>query len=1102
MLEQVQFLRLLKNISCVRIGATLAATAAMVLLTACGSSNRSYSIVPRGAVFSGVTIGGQQHIAGAAIQLYAVNTTGDGAPAIPLLTKPILTDASGGFSINEAYSCPSSSSQVYIVSSGGNPGIAPGANNPNATLMALLGPCGDISSSTKVVMNEITTVASAYALSSFMKSYIDVGSSASDAPLLDDSVTTGNELANFVAGTAPGPALAADQTAPVQKLITLANILAACINSVGGTAGDSSPCGSLFSDASSEGASAPTNTIDAALGIAKNPSQNVLPIFELSESFVVFPGSLTSVPDDWTLPITSLVPPPTFIPAPGTYSAKQLVTLSEAAAGTKIYYTTDGSSPSTSSSLYSEPIQVSASTTIRAVAFVGGASSLLALGAYSISPVTVSVTPASVSLSSSQTQPFEATVQGSPNTAVNWSLSPAVGTISSAGLYVAPASVVSSEVVTVVATSVADPTKTASASVQVNSALGVAITPGNVTLTLGHSQTFTATVVNSSNTAVNWSLSPAVGTISSAGLYIAPASGVDSEVVTVVATSVADPTKTANASIALIGSSGPAYYVSNDGSDSNDGKSMSAPWQTIAKVNATTFSPGDSILFQDGGVWREQLTLNSSGTSTSPITISSYGSGVQPIIDGADSVTEWTQGSGQTIPNNVYAASLTTAPSQIFVDGNRLSPVTSYLSMPLGSFFWSSNTVYVRLAGDASPTGHTILASQRDFNVSLSGTSYISVTGLNLTRANVDNLRIDGAATGIILESNSMSSAYDICADVRYPGSGTLVKQDISIIGNTVTECGADGVFVGDYSNNITIAQNDISHVAVIDSDSTGSYAYHLYTGGIHLIGSPAHLHDVTVNRNMVYMNGTAVSGGGVHGNGIWDDTGGANISITNNLTYDNVYYGIQLENTNGAVAQANVSYGNLSGIVVSASTTDSNVSQNNLVYNNTVYGNADVGIRVSGNYTTAPQPDSSLKNQVVNNISVKNGNRNISAIFGGENDGKYGSGNVYQYNDFGVAANDFIEWGNSNYYSTYSAWETAQGSCSVTGCSHSVEADPKLANPAGGNLTLQIDSPAIGTGINLGTSYDLAIRPSATWPDVVTGTQTPEWNIGAYLTQ
>jgi len=83
--------------------------------------------------------------------------------------------------------------------------------------------------------------------------------------------------------------------------------------------------------------------------------------------------------------------------------------------------------------------------------------------------------------------------------------------------------------------------------------------------------------------------------------------------------------------------SGTTYYVSNSGNDSNSGVSASAPWKTVAKVIG--FEPslrqGDCVLFQQGGVWNEQLTIsNVHGSQSYPITFGNYGSGNLPVLDG------------------------------------------------------------------------------------------------------------------------------------------------------------------------------------------------------------------------------------------------------------------------------------------------------------------------------------------------------------------------------------------------------------------------------------------------------------------------------------
>ena len=78
------------------------------------------------------------------------------------------------------------------------------------------------------------------------------------------------------------------------------------------------------------------------------------------------------------------------------------------------------------------------------------------------SVVSVLVSPASVSLTAGKTQQFTAAVSGSSgNNGVTWTRSPNVGSISNTGLYTAPATVSSQQTVTATATSVADPTKSA-----------------------------------------------------------------------------------------------------------------------------------------------------------------------------------------------------------------------------------------------------------------------------------------------------------------------------------------------------------------------------------------------------------------------------------------------------------------------------------------------------------------------------------------------------------------------------------------------------------------------------------------------------------------
>lgn len=83
---------------------------------------------------------------------------------------------------------------------------------------------------------------------------------------------------------------------------------------------------------------------------------------------------------------------------------------------------------------------------------------------------------------------------------------------------------------------------------------------------------------------------------------------------------------------------GTTYYVDADGgSDTASGTSPAAAWRSLAKVNASSFQPGDTIRFQGGDVWHGGLTIKSSGTPAAPITVDAYGTG-RPLLAGDTTV--------------------------------------------------------------------------------------------------------------------------------------------------------------------------------------------------------------------------------------------------------------------------------------------------------------------------------------------------------------------------------------------------------------------------------------------------------------------------------
>jgi len=78
------------------------------------------------------------------------------------------------------------------------------------------------------------------------------------------------------------------------------------------------------------------------------------------------------------------------------------------------------------------------------------------------------------------------------------------------------------------------------------------------------------------------------------------------------------------------------YIDSVRGNDYNSGGSPTLAWKTLEKVNATTFAPGDGILFKSGGRWTGHLWPRGSGSAGHPIIIGKYGGTARPIIDASD----------------------------------------------------------------------------------------------------------------------------------------------------------------------------------------------------------------------------------------------------------------------------------------------------------------------------------------------------------------------------------------------------------------------------------------------------------------------------------
>lgn len=284
--------------SVLTVAVSLFALGLATLLAGCGTgASGTVDIVGSQKVIkvSGIVHGGQQPVTQSTIQLYTVGIGGLKSASVALIGPTVQTDNNGNFDITGDYSC-TNATQVYIVSTGGNAGSG---NNSSIALAAALGPCSSLNSGTYIVINEVTTVAAAYALAPFAADFAHVGATGSNPTGLVNAFADAALLANTTFGSAGGASVPPGVTVPLTEINTLADIIASCINTAGAS---SLPCTTLFA------ATGATETFGASLGIAKNPGASaVTALYSLSASSAPFQPTLTSssAPNDFTVAINA-----------------------------------------------------------------------------------------------------------------------------------------------------------------------------------------------------------------------------------------------------------------------------------------------------------------------------------------------------------------------------------------------------------------------------------------------------------------------------------------------------------------------------------------------------------------------------------------------------------------------------------------------------------------------------------------------------------------------------------------------------------------------------------------------------------------------------
>ncbi len=301
------------------------------LLTGCAmsSSGPVDTMLP---AIGGFVHGGQSPIQAATVTLYVTSNTATGYGQAATVIGTATTDVNGSFTISPSattLNCPAGQ-QAYITSAGGYPSGSPSLLNTSVLMMAALGDCSGVSASTHVIINEVTTVASAYALSGFMTTAPATGSlfkanvsapaanraatgTISAAAGLSHAFLNAASLASYASGaansqtaniTAGGTTV--NGSVPLAEINTLGDILQACVN---GATGNSS-CVSLFGFTPSISGVAPVNTLQSMINLARNPYPSAAAMNAATGLFSIVPSGgaafqpqLSANPPDWSLAI-------------------------------------------------------------------------------------------------------------------------------------------------------------------------------------------------------------------------------------------------------------------------------------------------------------------------------------------------------------------------------------------------------------------------------------------------------------------------------------------------------------------------------------------------------------------------------------------------------------------------------------------------------------------------------------------------------------------------------------------------------------------------------------------------------------------------------
>ena len=474
------------------------------------------------------------------------------------------------------------------------------------------------------------------------------------------------------------------------------------------------------------------------------------------------------------------------------------------------------------------------------------------------------------------------------------------------------------------------------------------------------------------------------------------------------------------------------YYVdATTGLDSDTGQSEALAWQTINKVNTSSFSQDDQILFKRGEVWREMLTCPSSGASDHPIIFGAYGTGALPKILGSTAITTWTEteeGSHLWTAAHTWVDTLhmqaddtpvatENGPCAVFIDGVRgiidATPDTD------GEWTFADSTI--TLYSVADPDTRSVEMATRDCGI-------WTAAGDNKDYITIQDIEIAYAGwCGILQGYESTNWTVSGCTVHHIGYEGTRDEHGINsrseymtVTGCTVYQCGSNGInYSDDYGDYMVF---------------TGNTVYDCHHSMINQLTSAGGANNCEISRNIVYLSAgfTSTQTGMT---GIYFGQGGDTSTIcAYNLVYDTAGPGITIE------ADATTA----------------------VVENNTVYGGGTA----------------SIFTKTTHGLTLRN---NIAVNIGGSSNYCYrdttASDNTVDYNNWyssGAADAYFLNKNDVPYAPTSGARTFTTWKTDTSDDTNSIITSPAFKDSANKIFYLARTSGAINVGVNTGYSTDI----------------------------